>query len=40
MYFFIEDDGLLEKHNTISNKVSPGIKKYFGSESLFTIMNI
>ena len=27
MYFLIEDDELLEKYNTISNKVSADIKK-------------
>ena len=27
MYFLIEDDNLLEKHNTIWNKVSADIKK-------------
>ena len=27
MYFLIDDDGLLEKHNTIYKKASPDIKK-------------
>ena len=27
IYFLIEDDDLLEKYNTISNKVSADIKK-------------
>ena len=29
MYFLIEDDNLLEKYNTVSNKVSADIKKNF-----------
>ena len=32
MYFLIEDDDLLEKYNTIWNKVSADIKKEFASE--------
>ena len=32
MYFLTEDDGLLEKCNTIWDKVSPDIKKEFDSE--------
>ena len=32
MYFLIEDDNLLEKYNTILNKVSSDIKKEFDSE--------
>ena len=32
MYFLIEDDKLLEKYNTISDKVSADIKKEFDSE--------
>ena len=32
MYFLIEDDGLLEKCNTIWNKVGADIKKEFDSE--------
>ena len=27
MYFLIEDDDLLEKYNTIQDKISPDIKK-------------
>ena len=27
MYFMIEDDDLLERYNTIWNKVSPDLKK-------------
>ena len=29
MYFFIEDDYLLEKNNTIQNKVSAALKNNF-----------
>ena len=32
MYFLIEDDSLLEKYNTIWDKVSADIKKEFDSE--------
>ena len=32
MYFLIEDDDLLEKYNTIWDKVSADIKKEFDSE--------
>ena len=32
MYFLIEDDDLLEKYNTIWDKVSPDIKKEFDSK--------
>ena len=32
MYFLIEDDDLLEKYNTIWDKVSANIKKEFDSE--------
>ena len=32
MYFWIEDDDLLQKYNTIWDEVSPGIKKEFDSE--------
>ena len=32
MYFLIEDDNLLEKYNTIWDKVSADIKKEFDSE--------
>ena len=35
MYFLIEDDGLLEKYNTIWDKVSAVIKKYFDSEPVY-----
>ena len=34
MYFLIEDDDLLEKYNTICNKVSADIKKEFDSLSI------
>ena len=32
MYFLIKDDNLLEKYNTIWNKVSADMKKEFDSE--------
>ena len=32
MYFFVKDDELLEKHNTIWDKVSADIKKEFDNE--------
>ena len=35
MYFLFEDDDLLEKHNTIWNKVSADIKKEFNSEPVY-----
>ena len=35
MYFLIEDDDLLEKYNTIWDKVSAGIKKEFDSEPVY-----
>ena len=35
MYFFIKDDDLLEKHNTIWDKVSADIKKQFDSEPAY-----
>ena len=35
MYFLTEDDGLLEKCNTIWDKVSPDIKKEFDSEPVY-----
>ena len=35
MYFLIEDDGLLEKYNTIWDKVRPDIKKEFDSEPVY-----
>ena len=35
MYFLIEDDDLLEKYNTIWDKVSANIKKEFDSEPVY-----
>ena len=35
MYFLIEDDNLLEKYNTIWDKVSANIKKEFDSEPVY-----
>ena len=35
MYFFIEDDDLIKKHNTISDKVTSDIKKEFDSEPVY-----
>ena len=35
MYFLIEDDALLEKYNTIWDKVSSDIKKEFDSEPVY-----
>ena len=35
MYFLTEDDDLLEKHNTIWNKVSADIKKEFDSKPVY-----
>ena len=35
MYFLIEDDDLLEKHNTIWDKVSADIKKEFNSKPAY-----
>ena len=35
MYFLIEDDDLLEKYNTILDKVSADIQKNFDSESVY-----
>ena len=35
MYFLTEDDGLLEKHNSIWNKVSVDIKKEFDSKPAY-----
>ena len=35
MYFFIKDDDLLEKYNTICDKVSADIKKQFDSEPAY-----
>ena len=35
MYFLIEDDDLLEKYNTIWDKVSADLKKEFDSEPVY-----
>ena len=35
MYFLIENDGLLEKYNTISDKVSADIKTEFDSKPVY-----
>ena len=35
MYFLIEDDRLLEKYNTIWDKISTDIKKEFDSEPVY-----
>ena len=35
MYFLIEDDGLLERYNTIWDKVSADLKKEFDSEPIY-----
>ena len=35
MHILIEDDDLLEKYNTIWNKVSADIKKEFDSEPVY-----
>ena len=35
MYFMIEDDDLLEKHNTVWDKVNTDIKKEFDSERAY-----
>ena len=35
MYFFIEDDNVLEKYNTIWNKSSTDIKKEFHSKPVY-----
>ena len=35
MYFLIEDDNLLEKYNTIWDKVSAVVKKDFDSEPVY-----
>ena len=35
MYFFIQDDLLLEKYNTVWGKVSTDIKKEFGSNPIY-----
>ena len=36
MYFFIEVDDLLEKHNVVWDKVSTDIKKEFNSEPVYS----
>ena len=36
MYFLIEEDHLLEKHNTIWDKVSTDIKRKFDSEPVYS----
>ena len=36
MYFLIEDDDLLEKYNTIWDKVSADIKNEFDSEPVYS----
>ena len=36
MYFLIEDNDLLEKYNTIWDKVSADIKKEFDSEPVYS----
>ena len=36
MYFWIEDDDLLQKYNIISEKISTNIKKEFDSEPVDT----
>ena len=35
MYFLVEDNDLLEKYNTIWDKVSADIKKEYDSESVY-----
>ena len=35
LYFLIEDDNLLEKYNTICDKVSADVKKQFDSEPIY-----
>ena len=35
MYFLIKDDDLLEKYNTISDKLTADIKKQFDSEPVY-----
>ena len=37
MYFLIENDELLEKYNTIWDKVSADIKKEFDREPVYNI---
>ena len=40
MYFWIEDDDLLQKYNIISEKISTDIKKEFDSEPVDTKINL
>ena len=40
MYFWIEDDDLLQKYNIISEKISTDIKKEFDSEPVGTKINL
>ena len=35
MFFFIEDDGWLEKYHTFWNKVTADLKKEFDSEPVY-----
>ena len=37
IYFLIEDDDILEKYNTIWDKISADIKKEFGSKTAYNI---
>ena len=39
MYFSVEDDDLLEKYNTIWDKVSADIKKEFDDEPVYNKEN-
>ena len=39
MYFLIECDDMLEKYNTICDKVSVDIKKEFDSEPAYNVKN-
>ena len=40
MYFLIEDDNLLEKYNTIWDKVNADIKKEFDSKPVYNTNNL
>ena len=40
MYFLIEHDDLLEKYNTIWDKVSAGIKKEFNREPVYNKISL
>ena len=40
MYFLIEDDDLLEKYNTIWDKVNADIKKEFDNEPVYNKENL